>query len=81
MSTIGDQLSLADLYLTPYITRLVVMTGGDETPEGITALARYANLYLAGSVAEWEVGPNLKTWWATMIQQPCFKSVYKNGIF
>lgn len=76
---LGDQLSLADLYLTPYITRLVVMTGGDETPEGITALARYANLYLPGS--EWELGPNLKTWWATMIQQTCFKSVYKNGIF
>ena len=79
--TLGDQLSLADLYLTPYITRLVVMTGGDGTPEGIQAIARYANLYLPASVVEWELGPKIQTWWATMLEQRCFQAVYKDGIF
>jgi len=57
------------------------MAGGDGTPEGILAVARYANLYLPASVPEWELGPKLKVWWATMIEQPCFKKVYQSGIF
>jgi glutathione S-transferase len=81
LKSIGDQLSLADLYLTPYLTRLVVMTGGDGTPDGILALSRYANLYLPSTAAKWEVGPKLKTWWATILEQHCFRKVYKNGIF
>lgn len=78
---LGDQLSLADLYLTPYMTRLVVLAGGDGTPEGILSLSHYANQYLPATMTKWEVGPKLKTWWATMIEQSCWKKVYGNGIF
>jgi len=78
---LGDQLSLADLYMTPLLTRLVVMAGGDGTLDGILALSRYANLYLPATVPKWEVGPKLKTWWATMIEQSCWKKLYGNGIF
>jgi len=78
---LGDQLSLADLYMTPSLVRLVVMSGGDGTADGILALSTYVNLYLPSAVPKWEVGPKLRTWWATMIEQPCFKTVYKGGIF
>ena len=80
-SMAGDQLSLADLYLAPCMTRLVVMAGGDGTAEGIQALARYTNLYLPAGVAEWEVGPKLKGWWAAMIEQGCWKKIYGEKIF
>jgi len=78
---LGDQLSLADLYLAPYVTRLVVMSGGDGTPDGILAVSRHANLYLPDGVAKWDFGPKVKTWWITMIEQACFQKVYKSGIF
>lgn len=64
---LGDQPSIADVYLAPWITRLVFLSQGNGTPAGIDAVPG--------------VGPKVKAFWEAFIQRPSWIHVFGKGIF
>ncbi|KZW02009.1 hypothetical protein EXIGLDRAFT_760237 [Exidia glandulosa HHB12029] len=64
---LGDQVSLADMYLAVWLTRITKLSGGDGTPEGVDKIPG--------------VGPKVKAYWAAIIERPSWKAVFGSGIF
>lgn len=64
---LGDQVSLADMYLAAWVTRLVSLSGGDGSPKGITKIPG--------------VGPKVTAFWETIIERPSWKAVYGEKLF
>lgn len=58
----GDMVSIADMYLAAFITRLVVIHGGDGSPGAIEKLP--------------SPGPKLKAFWEAFIQRPSWQKVF-----
>lgn len=79
---LGDQMSLADLHLAAYITRLVTIAGGTGDKNGVDAIAAYAHANSEGIAgAQWEMGPKIKMFWETIIERPSWKALYGEEIF
>jgi len=77
--TLGDQLSLADLHLAPFITRLVTLSGGDGSKSGIDSIAKHASSSAAGG--HLTIGPKVREYWEAIIERESWKKIYGNGIF
>ncbi|KZS96016.1 hypothetical protein SISNIDRAFT_483421 [Sistotremastrum niveocremeum HHB9708] len=76
---LGDQLSLADLHLAAYITRLVTLSGGDGSKSGIDSIAKHASSSAAGGHVT--IGPKVRGYWEAIIERESWKKIYGNGIF
>ncbi|CAE6475600.1 unnamed protein product [Rhizoctonia solani] len=78
--TLGDQLSLADLHVGVWLTRIVhLAAGGDATdpkkwPELLSTLAKPI------ASTEFKVGPKLTAFWNEIIAREGFKKVYEAGL-
>ncbi|EPQ28052.1 uncharacterized protein PFL1_04379 [Pseudozyma flocculosa PF-1] len=83
---LGDQISLADLHIVPWLARvLTVCRGyaeGASVADDIDALdAALKSQGLSGhKTAAAGVGPKLREFWATMKQRPSFQAVYGAGL-
>ncbi|KAG8892276.1 hypothetical protein FRB99_002837, partial [Tulasnella sp. 403] len=64
---LGEQLSLADLHLFPWLARAVELSGGGLTVEGITKLEAQINA---------PVGERIKWFWEAMLQRESVKKIY-----
>lgn len=76
---LGDQLSLADLHVGAWLTRLVHLAsdgaGADATnwPDLLAKLSTRAG-------ADFKVGPKITAFWTEIIGRDAFKKVYAQGL-
>ena len=73
---LGDQLSLADLHLFVWFTRIVRICGGGLSPDA----AQLIEVKVNESGGTWKLGAELKAFWAAMLDRPSVRKVYENGI-
>ncbi|EJD55427.1 hypothetical protein AURDEDRAFT_179182 [Auricularia subglabra TFB-10046 SS5] len=64
---LGDYVSLADMYLAAWVTRLVVICSGDGTPEAASKIPG--------------AGPKLRAFWQAIIERRSWKEVYGDRLF
>jgi len=69
---LGDQVSLGDLHLIAWLSRIIEIAGGDRTAAGLQTLEQ--------SLANFKIGPKLEAFWAAWIERESFKSVYASGL-
>jgi glutathione S-transferase len=76
---LGDQLSLADLHVGVWLTRLVHLAAGEAGKDPKLWPELLATL--AGPVgADFKAGPKLTAFWAEIIARDGFKKVYAAGL-
>ncbi len=68
----GDQVSLADVHVAAYLTRLVTVSGGDGTKGGIEAVGRMGGF---------SVGEKVQRLWETLLGRASWQSLYGSGVF
>jgi len=69
---LGEQLCLADLQVFPWLARLVYLSGGDLTAEGLKKLESHI-----GGVT---FGERVVAFWEAMIKRESVTKIYKDGI-
>ncbi|KAG8681068.1 hypothetical protein FRC11_001595 [Ceratobasidium sp. 423] len=79
--TLGDQLSLADLHVGVWLTRIIMLAAGQtaaadpkQWPELLATLAKPI-----GQI-DFKVGPKLTKFWNEIIAREGFKKVYAAGL-
>ncbi len=70
---LGDQISLADLHLVPWLARLAAVAGAKSEVEAVKSLDKV----LEGSGGK--VGEKVKGLWEVFGERPSFKAVYGGG--
>jgi hypothetical protein len=65
-------MSLADVHLAAYLTRLVALCGGDGTPDGIKTV---------GKQGAFPVGEKVAQFWATLLERESWQRIWGKGIF
>ncbi|KAJ1018045.1 hypothetical protein NDA16_004914 [Ustilago loliicola] len=71
---LGDQISLADLHLVPWLARVAAVAGGKTGEDALAALD--------GVLAEYggKVGEKVRALWGAFLERPSFKDVYGEGL-
>lgn len=65
--TLGDQISLADLHLISWLTRLITVAGGKATTEGLDKLE--------AQVGSKKFGPKIRAFWSAWLERESFNKV------
>lgn len=78
---LGGQISLVDLHAGAWLARIVAVAEGGSSSQakGLDALAEALNHPALGQGGAGSVGPNVKAYWAQLLQRPSFSEVYKEG--
>lgn len=71
---LGDQISLADLHLVPWLARVAAVAGGKTGEDALAALDGVLGEYGG------KVGEKVRALWAAFLERPSFKDVYGEGL-
>jgi len=82
--SLGDHLSLADLYVTSWLSRLISSVGGtiSDADGGLQNVEEEVNKARAGSSeGTFMIGVKVKGLWKEITARDSFKKVYKDGLY
>ncbi|CDS00306.1 uncharacterized protein SPSC_00789 [Sporisorium scitamineum] len=75
---LGDQLSLADLHVVPWLARIAAIAGGLQQHQGEAGPLDQVDGVLAG--VDGKVGDKIRALWTAFSERPSFKTVYGDGL-
>ncbi|KAN0063968.1 hypothetical protein ACQY0O_003574 [Thecaphora frezii] len=82
---LGDQISLADLHIVPWLARVLKVATvypegqGKEPVEALESVLK-ASFLEGHKEAQGGAGPKVREFWATILQRPSFQAVYGAGL-
>lgn len=78
--TAGDQLSIADMHLIAWFTRLVTQAGGTASDDGKTVIAKIEEYVGSEHVSRKKLG-KLGTFWDAIKGVRSWQKIYGEGVF